>query len=78
MTSIKDKLNNLIEIQFQLFIGELKCYYNMNGSNYKMVDFFMEKHFKLRENAIDLNIINIADKYYDTIDDLIRNISGEE
>jgi hypothetical protein len=78
MSSINNKLINLIEIQFELFIGELNIYYKQYGSNYKMVEIFMDKHFKLRQTSGNLNMINIADKYFDTIDDLIRKIGGEE
>ena len=59
-------------------IGDLKRHYAMNGSNYKMVAFFNNQHLRLRKFADKLNMIDIADKYYDTIEDFIRKIGGEE
>ena len=67
-----------MELAFEYLIKELKCYYGMNGSNYKMVGFYSDQHIKLREKADNFNMINIADKYYDMIDDLIYKIAGGE
>jgi hypothetical protein len=67
-----------MKMTFENLIKELKCYYGMNGSNYKMVGFFSNQHIKLRKKATHFNMINIADKYLDTINDLIYKIGGEE
>lgn len=67
-----------LKLSFEYLIKELKCYYGMNGSNHKMVDFFSNQHIKLRMKSDKLNMINIADKYFDTIDGLIYKIGGGE
>jgi len=65
-----------INLMFKEFIGELKRHYAMNGSDYRNVDFYNNQHLRLRNKT--RKFIDIADKYYDTIEDLIRKIGGEE
>ena len=65
-----------VNYMFIEFIAELKRHYSMNGSDYRMVEFYNNQHLILREKTY--KFINIADKYYDTIDDLIEKIGGEE
>ena len=67
-----------MKLSFEYLIKELKCYYGMNGSDSRMVGFYSDQHIKLREKADNFNMINIADKYYDMIDDLIYKIAGGE
>jgi hypothetical protein len=67
-----------MKLAFEYLIKDLKRHYAMNGSNYKMIVFFNNQHIKLRKKADNFNMINIADKYYDTIDDLINKIGGVE
>ena len=67
-----------LKMAFEYLIKDLKRHYAMNGSNYKMIDFYSNQHIRLRKKADNFNMINIADKYYDTINDLINKIGGEE
>ena len=67
-----------VEGVFEELIGELKRHYAMNGSDYRMIEFYNKQHLRLIKFADKLNKIDIADKYYNTIKVLIDKIGGVE